>query len=521
MNKRSTSSTISSVSLEQHPERIAGTDLAKLRCPPWMVSFQQSLIPPDFLTDSAAQIVEVIWPLSSSTCRSSAALGSNDVLTLRGFIQETLKRSRTSYSTLQVALYYLIVIKPHIPDRDFTQEQFHDDGPLALSLQCGRRMFLTALILASKYLQDRNYSNQAWSRLSGLSVQDVNTNEMAFLSAVDWRLHISERIFQRWADIVLQYTTITSTRGQSHRSPTTGKESNVGWHSIIPRLTPQLDTIEINTSRPTPTSCPLPAEAHLVSNVEELAGVKHPQAVVHVEGLPPTPPYDLYGGVSPPADILRTTSQTKEPRPTLGHRLPTPMMTPPSSGENTPAASTHAISPRKSSFARALAHADRSCTARLTLDASSAAVRAARALLLQDCQRPNHRQSTSRGGNADALAMMSADTHGPFRTTCANSKDFVRIVANPTLREGNSEGVKERALRCQRRRIRLTSDGRSCPPYHPLSARDRGITRESCKENKVSFLRREPCFGNSQAVAMAISMLPTIDTALQSVKTIR
>ena len=487
-----------------------------------MVSFQQSLILPDSPTDSAAQIVEVIWPLSSSTCRSSAALGSNDVLTLRGFIQDTLKRSRTSYSTLQVALYYLIVIKPHIPDRDFTQEQLHDDGPFALSLQCGRRMFLTALILASKYLQDRNYSNQAWSRLSGLSVQDINTNEMAFLSAVDWRLHISETIFQRWADIVLQYTTITSTRDRSHRSPTIGKDSNVGWHSIIPRLTPQLDTIEIDTSRPTPTTCPLPAEAHLVSNVKEVARGKQPQAVVHVEGLPLTPPYDLYGGVSPPADVLRTTSRTKVPRTTPDHRLPTPMMTPPSSGENTPAASTHAISPRKSSIAHALAHADRSCTARLTLDAPSAAVRATRALL-QDCQRPNHRRSSSRGGNADALAIMSADTHGPFRMTCANSKDFVQIVAKPTSREGNSEGVKERALRCQRRRSRLTSDGRSCSPYHPLSARDRGITRESCNENKVraSLLRREPCFGNSQAVAMALSMLPTIDTALQSVKTIR
>jgi hypothetical protein len=36
---------------------------------------------------------------------------------LRTFIQETLRRSRTSYSTLQVALYYLIKVKPHVPTK--------------------------------------------------------------------------------------------------------------------------------------------------------------------------------------------------------------------------------------------------------------------------------------------------------------------------------------------------------------------------------------------------------------------
>src|SRR3954471_6043261 len=109
--------------------------------------------------DSAAQIVEVIWPLSVVACRNDSSLGNKGVLPLRTFIQETLRRSRTSYSTLQVALYYLILIKPHVPKHDFTMEQ-PDDVHSIRALQCGRRMFLAALILASKYLQDRNYSTR-------------------------------------------------------------------------------------------------------------------------------------------------------------------------------------------------------------------------------------------------------------------------------------------------------------------------------------------------------------------------
>ena len=120
-------------------------------------------------------MVEVIWPLSVVPCKSEGASGRG-VLPLRTYIEETLRRSRTSYSTLQVALYYLVLIKPFIPKNDFTQEQ-KMDCPASRSLMCGRRMFLAALILASKYLQDRNYSAKAWSKMSGLKISEINTNE--------------------------------------------------------------------------------------------------------------------------------------------------------------------------------------------------------------------------------------------------------------------------------------------------------------------------------------------------------
>src|SRR5690606_33395769 len=69
------------------------------------------------LADAAALLVEAIWPLSSAVCRNE--INNKSVLPLRTFIQETLKRSRTSYSTLQVTMYYLILIKDHVPQLDF------------------------------------------------------------------------------------------------------------------------------------------------------------------------------------------------------------------------------------------------------------------------------------------------------------------------------------------------------------------------------------------------------------------
>ena len=102
--------------------------------------------------DCATQMVEVIWPLSAVACGSEPTGGRGPILPLRTYIEETLRRSRTSYSTLQVALYYLVLIKPFVPKGDFLQPQTADCAATQ-SLMCGRRMFLAALILASKYLQ--------------------------------------------------------------------------------------------------------------------------------------------------------------------------------------------------------------------------------------------------------------------------------------------------------------------------------------------------------------------------------
>ncbi|EPS40523.1 hypothetical protein H072_5613 [Dactylellina haptotyla CBS 200.50] len=189
-----------------------------------------------FAKDTAAQIVEAIWPSSMIQKPCEPTLGR--VLPLRTFIQETLRRSRTSYSTLQVALYYLFVIRPFISLDDAvapSSDYFHD----VRALQCGRRMFLAALILASKYLQDRNYSARAWSKISGLNIPEINANELAFLTTVNWKLHISDQIFDKWTKIVLKCTPTTSiipAQASVHCGFTTNK-----WVRVFSRLQTSLD----------------------------------------------------------------------------------------------------------------------------------------------------------------------------------------------------------------------------------------------------------------------------------------
>jgi hypothetical protein len=50
-------------------------------------------------------------------------------------------------------------------------------SPLPSPLLCPRRTFLALLILASKFSQDKCYSNRAWAKLSGLPAREIGRCE--------------------------------------------------------------------------------------------------------------------------------------------------------------------------------------------------------------------------------------------------------------------------------------------------------------------------------------------------------
>lgn len=203
-------------------------------------------------SDAATQIVEVIWPLANIVCRNATTLGGRGVLPLKTFIQETLRRSHASYSTLQVALFYLVKIKHRVPSFDFTMEQPEDTAAVR-ALQCGRRMFLSALILAAKYLQDRNYSARAWSKISGLTTHEINQNEMTFLGAINYRLHVPEAVFKRWTDVILENASKTNPARPS--LPPASFSSPCAGTSLTSTVAPGLPTLPSSSST-SPDSSP-------------------------------------------------------------------------------------------------------------------------------------------------------------------------------------------------------------------------------------------------------------------------
>ncbi|KAI8087575.1 cyclin-domain-containing protein [Gilbertella persicaria] len=134
------------------------------------------------------------------------------VVPLRTFIQEVLKRSRTTYSTLQTALFYIFRARPAILQH-LQQEELSWQHSAYVS--CGRRMFLASLVVASKFVQDKTYRNSAWAKIAGLPVQEINTAERYFLELMDYRLYIDQPIFDRWHRLLHMRT-----QARMHHIPT-------------------------------------------------------------------------------------------------------------------------------------------------------------------------------------------------------------------------------------------------------------------------------------------------------------
>ena len=315
-------------------------------------------------------MVETIWPLSAYVQSRHTTLCTRQPskMELRYFIQEVLKRSKASYSTLQVALYYLVLIQPYVPKHNFTQEQ-PENNASSFSLQCGRRMFIAALILASKYLQDRNFSASGWSKISGLSTWDLNVNEMAFLNAIDWKLHVPDHLFNRWVDIVLKFSPSAPNNG-SRSSP----RPRLSWKDVVVRLTPQLDAIDLDDTELSDDSgyCsqgsdmsppPLPARDETISSPNDSTPT-------------PTPTRSIPHWLAHASNGAQTPIGTATQRLTLPPMqpqlapLPTPDLTPQTDPFYTPAVSHIGFS-RRSSMSRAMCQVQDNALSRCTLDRTS------------------------------------------------------------------------------------------------------------------------------------------------------
>ncbi|KAG1635351.1 hypothetical protein G6F44_009841 [Rhizopus delemar] len=145
------------------------------------------------LVETFANVMDSIW--------HPKYFENQKVISTRGFINEILKRSKATYSTVQISLFYIFRVKKAIQYKLHQRSQKKTSEPsnsLDDLMCCGRRMFLASLMLASKYLFDKNYQNKAWAQITGLGIQEINAAEMAFLSLIDYRLHVSKPTFDKW-----------------------------------------------------------------------------------------------------------------------------------------------------------------------------------------------------------------------------------------------------------------------------------------------------------------------------------
>ena len=104
---------------------------------------------------------------------------------LEEFIQSIIHRSQVQTPTLMSSIIYLRRLRQCLP------------SAIKGRRSTVHRIFMTCLVLAAKYLNDRSPKNVHWARYTlsigyeGFSVDEINLMEKQLLSLLDWDLRIT------------------------------------------------------------------------------------------------------------------------------------------------------------------------------------------------------------------------------------------------------------------------------------------------------------------------------------------
>ncbi|KAJ3118530.1 hypothetical protein HDU96_000946 [Phlyctochytrium bullatum] len=110
-------------------------------------------------------------------------------------------QSKADFVESLLALLYIVRLRNQLSAK--AAKEGGDATRSHFATLCGRRMFLSALIVAAKYLQDRNYSNRAWAKISGLPLEEINQNEIEFLRILDYDLYVNHKTYVSWSAMLL------------------------------------------------------------------------------------------------------------------------------------------------------------------------------------------------------------------------------------------------------------------------------------------------------------------------------
>ena len=113
----------------------------------------------------------------------------------RNYVQGILNSTRLPSSTILLGLHYLAERMALLSAR----------GVYSSTTGHLYHMLTTALMLASKFLDDNTFQNRSWAEVSKVPVKELNTLELEWLLDIQWNLHIEfadpkgfSAWFQRW-----------------------------------------------------------------------------------------------------------------------------------------------------------------------------------------------------------------------------------------------------------------------------------------------------------------------------------
>mmetsp|Transcript_18853 Transcript_18853/g.28085 ORF Transcript_18853/g.28085 Transcript_18853/m.28085 type:complete len:234 (+) Transcript_18853:117-818(+) len=132
---------------------------------------------------------------------------------LREYVERIMRYSPCSPECYVVALVYLKRI-------------IKKNSPAFFCRHTAHRLLITAVLVASKYMDDLYYNNRYYAKVGGISASEMNNLEIRFLFLLDFKLNVSTRTFS--TQIEYLHAIVDSAPRRSHyKVPTTRSAPSV------------------------------------------------------------------------------------------------------------------------------------------------------------------------------------------------------------------------------------------------------------------------------------------------------
>jgi hypothetical protein len=109
---------------------------------------------------------------------------SIQTITINDYLQRLVKYTQVESSTLIAMLIYI--------DRICELNNF------IINSYNVYKILFSSLIIAIKYNEDEYYDNKFYAKVGGLTLKEMNNLEINYLSLIDFKLYISEEVFDNY-----------------------------------------------------------------------------------------------------------------------------------------------------------------------------------------------------------------------------------------------------------------------------------------------------------------------------------
>ncbi|GKU88452.1 hypothetical protein SLEP1_g2718 [Rubroshorea leprosula] len=106
-------------------------------------------------------------------------------MTIQSYLERIFRYTRAGPSVYVVAYVYI--------------DRFCQGNPVfRINARNVHRFLITAIMVASKYVEDMNYRNSYFARVGGLTTYELNKLELEFLFLMGFKLHVNVSVFESY-----------------------------------------------------------------------------------------------------------------------------------------------------------------------------------------------------------------------------------------------------------------------------------------------------------------------------------